>query len=265
MAALIGALTNKDEIQASHRLHIFEDIADLALNLNGPPRRIVSTVAEAERLGYAISSFVRNNFTTMGATVYYVNQLVWGSMVSHLCNLHDTGVLDIVVDMTMIASDETTLSLSMWEKTEDATDLALLGDSGFKCGGWRRRKRSQMSKILETEVISTIGVRWKGSNKFEIISVEFPCKLVVADSMTGSTLYRAWQSITDSLKLGSPLQERANVRLHVSCSDRGSANGKANRIGRYLLPGALRFSDAGCVMHNLHIATRHTIKPFRQV
>ena len=122
-----------------------------------------------------------------------------------------------------------------------------------------------MTKLVQAELVKAIGVRWTGSNDYEVLICELPTKIYAGDHMTASNIYRIWTDITDDAMLASSLHSRAKYHVDLNCTDRGANCGKANRVFRFNNAGRIRFCDTGCALHNAHLATKCCIRPFRSI
>ena len=237
------------------------------------PRRVEQLASECERLGYSKNTrgTVRPMITTYGAGVYYCSRLAWSAAVGRIIGLHDAGELDIIVSCVMLSSDETSMETCFRRKRQVfGTSITDAGTLGSKFNTVFVREK-QMTKILQSELLAIVAVRWKTaaglSRDFEVIACEVPCRLISADHMTSPTLQRCWQEILYICPrdVQEALELRALFKVAISMSDRGSNCLCANRISRHLGIGTARYDNAGCALHNLHLATKSLLKPFKEV
>ena len=267
LAAMRKALKSISTLDANHRLEHFDKVREHALG--SKPRRLLPSLAETEALGFASNSAtrVRDMFTSLGAAIFTVSRLAWGAALQHVIQSHDDGKLEIIVDLTCVASDETALEVG-WESKFEIIGSMLLdqvsGTQSSRAATARRRDRS-MTKLVQAELVKAIGVRWAGSSDYEVLICELPTKNYAGDSMTASNIFRIWTDITDDAMLASSLHSRAKYHVDLNCTDRGANCGKANRVFRFNNAGRIRFCDTGCALHNGHLATKCCIRPFRSI
>ena len=270
LAAMRKALKSISSLDAEHRLEHFDNVREHALG--SKPRRLLPSCAESEALGLSpnSSSRVRESFTSLGAAIFTVSRLAWGAALQHVIQSHDDGKLEIIVDLTCVASDETALEVG-WESKFEIIGSMLLDQPAATQSSTQtkaakvRRRDCSMTKLVQAELVKAIGVRWTGSNDYEVLICELPTKVYAGDHMTASNIYRIWTDITDDAMLASSLHSRAKYHVDLNCTDRGANCGKANRVFRFNNAGRIRFCDTGCALHNAHLATKCCIRPFRSI
>ena len=259
----------------------FDAVVDRAFG--DKPRPLMGTVAEAEILNYQNATFAKEQFEGLGAAVYFVARMSWAAVVAKLVKLHDDKKLEICVDFTVLSSDETTLEMGFKGRkilVHDqllGTELQVSSQVSHVISANRSQREVAMTKLLQAELIRAVAIRWltteaddddgEADANFEILVCELPVRLFAADHMTGCTLFRCWMDILEGPHEFHQvsLHSRAKYGVSVGCSDRGSNNGKANRIYRMLRPGHVRLDNLGCAIHNNHLAAKAGLRPFRQI
>ena len=128
---------------------------------------------EALQLGYGdgCSSFVRERITKYGAGVYDCSRLAWAATAANIVRLHDEGALRILINMTMLSSDETSLVVGFKRKKQVISSALLDEQVGSKHNTTYVREKS-LAKILQSEHVKVIAIQWKYFQDFDIISCE---------------------------------------------------------------------------------------------
>ena len=228
------------------------------------PRKLLGTDGEAEVLGYNNQSYVRSAFTHLGAAVWVIARCMWGGFVSWLLNLEDDNEIELLVCVTMLSSDETTLEVGHKIVSELASKLIAIADD--RQPKKKRRLKAHIEKvglkILQSELVVALGWRWTDSGRKEFVMTELPTKLQTGDKMTGANMCKMWDD-TLEFPLSRFASTKIPVKADVNCSDRGRNNGRANRIQRHYNPSKLRLDDTGCCHHNIHLSVRFQFNIFQ--
>ena len=240
---------------------------DVAFNFD-KPRPIMQRGAESMLMRYASgsSSFIREQFTLMGCITYMLARVSWSSVVAHLIRMHDAKKIRIIFDFSMISSDETSMYIGQKKIRNVFKDCVAQTRAQHACTSTNRTEKVLM-KITQSELLLGVGIQHlnTGSDmpEFDIILCELPTKLHGADSMTADNTVRIFQDTReDGLFLSGQLHARAQFGCDVSMTDRGANCLAANRKERKLNASRLRFDGVGCMLHNMHLATKVSISPF---
>ena len=186
-----------------------------------------------------------------------------------LIRLSDEGKLQICIDMTVLASDETSLRVGWANQTQHFGELLLKDDTQVPAAASTSTRststQASVTKLMQAELVKCIGFKWADSECFELVSCQLPVKLYAGDHMTSANTYRIWGDITADQLLGPSLKSRARFHVDVSCTDRGANCGKTNRICGHMNPSRLRLCDLGCALHNGHLACKACLRPLRKL
>ena len=219
------------------------------------PRRLTTFQAEAEILGVANQSYVRDLVLEFGAAVYFVSRLFFASFASWLCYEIDNNGLKADCLFDMLSQDETSMKTGERDKPFGSYNRRARG----KTKGWTTVPKvnpededasftygSVIIKILQTEYLILFLV--SRGDRYILYFAELPTPLQRTMKGNHRQLFAAI-SCSIEFELLQGLRHRFAHHISMSNADRGAPGLKTDRLFQALFPTVPRLSGLGCFCH----------------
>jgi hypothetical protein len=195
------------------------------------------------------ANYLKQIGTDLGAAVFFVSRLAWGSVASSLMQSIDQGIVEAVAWLTYVLQDETPMSMRVKDAAELVPDTLNIQPA----------PEAATVKVVQSEVVCGFIVKEVSSGAFRFVWTELPTALLCVRSASAAQLKSVVDTQFDS-PLTAALALHFPFRVDLSTGDRASSNLLMERMYRAFRPTIPRLAGLGCQVHCLHTVCGKVVK-----